>query len=220
MNPIENSVAENASRDDPGVAPEGAWCQDAQTSTRHTVDTVRKIILMLSMSVDGYFEGPGRELDWHQVDDELHQHFNEVLARMSIFIDGRVNYELMAGYWPHADEDPNASAPEREMPKIVYSRTLQHAEWNATLRREVDPDEIRALKQQPGGDMVVGGANLAATFTHYGLIDEYHIYMQPVVLGAGHPLFPPAETRLLLTLVDTRRFGNGVVLLNYAPRTA
>src|SRR5690348_11978757 len=121
----------------------------------HTVDIVRKIILQLSMSVDGFFEGPGRELDWHQVDDELHQHFNDVLARMSVFIDGRVNYELMAAYWPHADEDPNASPPEREfariwreMPKIVYSRTLQHAEWNATVRREVDPDEIRALKQQ------------------------------------------------------------------------
>ena len=82
----------------------------AQTCTSHTVDTVRKIILQLSMSLDGYFEGPGRELDWHQVDDELHRHFNEVLAPMSVFIDGRVNYELMAQYWPHADEDPNASA--------------------------------------------------------------------------------------------------------------
>jgi dihydrofolate reductase len=108
----------------------------------------------------------------------------------------------------------------RQMPKIVYSRTLQQVEWNATLRRDIDPDEIRALKQQPGGHMVVGGANLAATFTHYGLIDEYHIYMQPVVLGAGHPLFPPAQRRLPLTLVDTRRFGNGVVLLKYAPQTA
>jgi RibD C-terminal domain len=76
---------------------------------------VRKIILQLSMSLDGYFEGPGRELDWHQVDDELHRHFNEVLAAMSVFIDGRLNYELMAQYWPHADEDPNASAPARSV---------------------------------------------------------------------------------------------------------
>src|SRR5205809_6107302 len=90
---------------------------------------------------------------------------------MSVFIDGRVNYELMASYWPHADEDPSASAQEREfariwrdMPKLVYSRTLQHAEWNATIVREVVPDDIQRLKQQPGGDMVVGGANLAATF--------------------------------------------------------
>jgi dihydrofolate reductase len=178
---------------------------------------------MLSMSLDGYFEGPARELDWHLVDEELHQHFNQLLAPMSVFLDGRVNYELMAQYWPHADEDPTAPAPVREfariwrdMPKIVYSRTLQKAEWNARILREVDPDEVRKLKQQPGGDMVVGGANLASTFTRLGLIDEYWIYLQPVVLGAGHPLFPPSYTRLPLTLKDTRRFSNGVVRLTYA----
>ena len=175
------------------------------------------------MSFDGYFEGPGGELDWHSVDEELHQHFNDVLAPMSVFIDGRVNYELMASYWTHADEDPSATAQEREfaqiwrdMPKLVYSRTLQHAEWNATILREVVPEDIQRLKQQPGGDMVVGGANLAATFARYGLIDEYRIYLQPVVLGAGHPLFPPSEMRLPLRLIETHRFGNGVVLLNYA----
>jgi dihydrofolate reductase len=178
---------------------------------------------MLSMSLDGYFEGPARELDWHLVDEELHRHFNQQLAPMSAFIDGRVNYELMAQYWPHADEDPTASAPVREfariwrgMPKIVYSRTLQQVEWNASIRREVDADELRKLKQQPGGDMVVGGANLAATFTRLGLIDEYWIYLQPVVLGAGNPLFPASDTRLPLILKDTRRFNNGVVRLNYA----
>ena len=184
---------------------------------------MRKIILQLNMSLDGYFEGPARELDWHLVDQELHQHFNDELASMSAFIDGRINYELMAQYWPHADEDPSASPQEREfariwrdMPKLVYSRTLQHAEWNTTIVREVIPEDIQRLKQQPGGDMVVGGANLAASFARYGLIDEYRIYLQPVVLGAGHPLFPPSETRLPLRLIDTRRFGNGVVLLNYA----
>ena len=189
----------------------------------NTDSIVRKIVLQLNMSLDGYFEGPGRELDWHSVDEELHQHFNDVLAPMSVFIDGRVNYELMASYWPHADEDPSASMQEREfariwrdMPKLVYSRTLQHADWNATIVREVVPEDIQRLKQQPGGDMVVGGANLAATFARYGLVDEYRIYVQPVVLGAGHPLFPPSEKRLPLRLIDTRRFGNGVVLLHYA----
>jgi len=174
------------------------------------------------MSIDGYFEGPHRELDWHHVDEELHQHFNDVLAPMSVFLDGRVNYELMAQHWPHADENPNASAPEREfariwreMPKIVYSRTLQHADWNATIAREVVPADLEKLKQQPGGDMVVGGANLAATFTRYGLIDEYRLYVQPVVLGAGHPLFPPNNPPLHLRLDETRQFGNGVVLLRY-----
>ena len=177
----------------------------------------------MNMSLDGYFEGPGRELDWHSVDDELHQHFNDVLAPMSVFIDGRVNYELMASYWPHADEDPSATVQEREfaciwrdMPKLVYSRTLQHAEWNATIVREVVPEDIQRLKQQPGGDMGLGGANLAATFARYGLIDEYRLYVQPVVLGRGHSLFPLSETRLALRLIETRRFGNGVVMLHYA----
>jgi dihydrofolate reductase len=184
---------------------------------------MRKIVLMLSMSLDGYFEGPRHELDWHHVDDELHQHFNDVLGAMSLFIDGRVNYELMAEYWPHADEDPAAKAPERDfariwrnMPKLVYSRTLQHADWNASIVREVIPEDIQKLKEQPGGDMAVGGANLAATFTRLNLLDEYRLYIQPVVLGAGNPLFAPSDTRLQLKLKDTRRFTNGVVLLHYA----
>ena len=184
---------------------------------------MRKIVLMLSMSLDGYFEGPRHELDWHMVDDELHQHFNDLLGAMSLFIDGRVNHELMAEYWPHADENPAASAPEREfahiwrdMPKLVYSRTLQHADWNATIVREIIPEDVQKLKEQPGGDMVIGGANLAAAFTRLNLIDEYRLYIQPVVLGAGNPLFPPSESRLQLKLKDTRQFGNGVVLLHYA----
>src|SRR6266545_3991003 len=78
-------------------------------------------------------------------------------------------------------------------PSSSTRRTLQHAEWNAIIVREVVPEDIQRLKQQPGGDMAVGGANLAATFARYGLIDEYRIYVQPVVLGAGHPLFPPSE---------------------------
>jgi dihydrofolate reductase len=174
------------------------------------------------MSIDGFFEGLNHDLSWHLVDDELHQHFNDLLGGMSMFLHGRVNYELMASYWPHTDEDPTASGPEREfariwreMPKIVYSRTLQHADWNTTIVREVVPSEVERLKAEPGGDMVVGGANLAATFTRYRLIDEYRIYLQPVVLGAGTPLFPPGETRLPLQLKETHRFGNGVVLLDY-----
>src|SRR5438132_14401850 len=140
------------------------------------------------MSLDGYFEGPGGELDWHSVDEELHQYFNDVLAPMSVFIDGRVNYELMASYWPHADEDPSATVQEREfariwrdMPKLVYSRTLQHAGWNATILREVVPEDIQQLKQQPGGDMVVGAANFAPTFPRDGLTHGNPIHLQPVL---------------------------------------
>ncbi len=81
----------------------------------------------------------------------------------------------------------------REPPRIVYSRTLQHADCNTTIVREVVPSEVERLNAEPGGDMVVGGANLAATFTRHRLIDEYRIYPQPVVLGAGTPLFRPVR---------------------------
>ncbi|MFI6938731.1 dihydrofolate reductase family protein [Streptomyces sp. NPDC050418] len=183
---------------------------------------MRKIILALSVSLDGFFEGPDGGLDWHLVDEELHQHFNDELRTMSAFLDGRVDFEMMSAYWPTADEDPEASPAEaefagiwREMPKYVFSRTLAKADWNATLMREVDPEEINALKAQPGGDMVVGGATLAAEFRRLGLIDAYHLYVHPVVLGAGRPLFPATGVRSDLRLKETRAFKNGVVLLRY-----
>ena len=182
----------------------------------------RKIVFMMSVSLDGLFEGPDRELDWQLIDVELHQHFNEWLATAGAFLDGRVTYELMAGYWPTADQDPGASAPViefariwRDMPKIVFSRTLEHAGWNTTIAREVDPEAIQKLKAQPGGDLVVGGADLAAAFRAHDLIDEYRIYVQPVLLGRGRPLFQPSDVTARLRLAETRAFGIGVVLLRY-----
>jgi dihydrofolate reductase len=177
---------------------------------------------MTSVSLDGFFEGPGGNLDWHLVDDEVHTEFNEVLGAMSAFLDGRVTHELMAGFWPTADSDPDSSPPMvefariwRDMPKVVFSRTLERADWNATLVREVDPEEIRRMQAQPGGDMAVGGADLADTFRKLDLIDEYRLYVHPVLLGQGTPLFRPADTPAGLRLLRTRTFGTGVVLLHY-----
>ena len=182
---------------------------------------MRRIIVAMSISLDGCFEGPGGDLSWHRVDDELHQHFNDELREMSAFLDGRRTYQLMASFWPTADQDPANDAPMREfagiwrdMPKIVYSRTLERADWNTTVVREVVPEEVRALKEQPGGDMALGGAELAAAFARHGLVDEWRLYVVPVVLGAGRPLFPPGA-RLDLDLITERRFGNGVVELRY-----
>ncbi len=176
----------------------------------------------VSVSLDGFHEGPDGDLGWHLVDEELHEHFNTELARMSAFLDGRVSYELMAGYWPTADEDP-AGTPAvaafagiwRDMPKIVFSRTLERAGWNTTILREVDPEQIRQLKAEPGGDLALGGADLAAAFLRHGLVDEYRLYVHPVVVGRGKPLFPRSDTMTDLRLAETRRFGNGVVLLHY-----
>ncbi|MDN4646400.1 dihydrofolate reductase family protein [Arthrobacter sp. PsM3] len=184
---------------------------------------MRKIILMMQVSLDGYMEGPGRDLGWHRVDEELHKHFNDELRAMGGFLDGRVTYELMAGYWPTADRDPSAPAPIaefagvwRDMPKIVYSRTLAKADWNTEVVRDVVAEDIVRLKDQPGGDLALGGADLAAAFRRLGLIDEYRIYVHPVLVGRGKPLFQEAEALTPIRLLESRTFGNGVVLLRYA----
>jgi dihydrofolate reductase len=183
---------------------------------------MRKIILFASVSLDGCFEGADGGLDWHLVDDEVHTHFNDRLRRMSAFLMGRVTYELMAGVWPDADADPSVSGPEAEFagvwratPKIVFSRTLEEAGPDATVMREVDPEAIHELKRRPGGDMTVGGARLAAAFRQHDLIDEYRVYVHPVILGRGRPLFEPSDEREPLALAGTHTFGNGVVLLHY-----
>jgi dihydrofolate reductase len=188
---------------------------------------MRKIIFMMSVSLDGFFEGPDRELDWHLVDDELLGHMNEELGVMGAFLDGRVTYELMAAVWPAVGADP-ASTPLmaefagiwQDMPKIVYSRTLQQAGRNATIVRDVVAEEVMELKAQPGGDLMVGGADLAAAFMRHDLIDEYRFYIHPVVIGRGRLLFRPSDIRIDLRLAGTRAFGNGVVLLRYQRRGA
>ncbi|TML40941.1 MAG: dihydrofolate reductase [Actinobacteria bacterium] len=187
---------------------------------------MRKVILMMSVSLDGFIEGPDHDLGWHMVDDELHSHFNEQLRGMGAFLDGRVTYELMAGFWPTADADPSSTGPMvefaaiwRDMPKFVFSRTMEGAGWNTTVVRHVVPEEIEALKARPGGDMVLGGADLAASFMRHDLIDEYRLYVHPVVIGRGKPLFPPGAAKVVLGLAETRTFGNGVVLLRYERRS-
>jgi Dihydrofolate reductase len=180
------------------------------------------VTTMMSISVDGYFEGPGHDLTWQVVDEELHQHFNDWLRTAGAFLDGRATYELMAEFWPTADADPAAPAPVREfagiwreMPKVVYSRTLEQVDWKAELHREVDADDVRLREREAAGDLVVGGANLLGTFTGLGLVDEYRLYVHPVVLGSGTPLFPSGRPPMPLRLIDTHRFSSGVVLLHY-----
>lgn len=186
---------------------------------------MRKLILWMSVSLDGFIEGPNRELDWHLVDDELHNYVNDVLGKVGAFLSGRVTYELMADFWPTADADPASTGPMvefasiwRDMPKIVYSSTLEQAGWNTTIKQDVVAEEILELKAEPGGDLVLSGADIAAAFMRHDLIDEYRLYVHPVVIGAGKPLFPASDTRIGLQLAETRAFGNGVVLLRYLTR--
>ena len=187
---------------------------------------MRPVVFSLSISLDGYMEGPGGDISWHLVDEELHHHMNEWLGRAGAFLEGRVTYELMAEYWPTADKDPASTPAEvefagiwREMPKIVYSRTLERVEdEKATIVRDVVADDVRVLKAQPGGDLVVGGPRLAAEFLRQGLVDEFRVYVHPVLIGEGTPMFPRSELRMDLRQLETRTFGNGVVLLRYERR--
>jgi dihydrofolate reductase len=187
---------------------------------------MRKIILTMQMSLDGFIEGPQRDISWHRVDDELHRHFNDELRTMGAFLSGRATYELMAESWPTADKDPSSTAPMveyaaiwRDMPKIVYSRTLERAGWNTTVVRDVVVEDVRKLKEQPGGDLSLGGARLAATFRRLDLIDEYRVYVHPVLLGRGKSLFQPVPGTAGLQLLEAGAFGNGVALLRYTRRT-
>jgi dihydrofolate reductase len=184
---------------------------------------MRKIILMMSVSLDGFFEGLDRDISWHLVDDELLRSLNERFRTMGAFMSGRITHELMAGFWPTADRDPGLSAPMaefagiwREMPKFVFSRTLTQADWKTTVIHDVVPEQIAELKAQPGGDIALSGANLASAFMRQGLIDEFRILVHPVVLGQGRPLFEDPGIRMSLRLEGTTAFGNGVVLLNYS----
>jgi len=180
-----------------------------------------KVVYMQSISLDGFVEGPNREIDWHRVDEELHAYLNSTFEDVGAFLEGRVTYELMEDYWPAAGNDPS-NPPVildfariwNDTPKYVYSRTLETAGPNATIVREVEPRHVEELKQQHG-NLMVGGADLAAQFIELGLVTELRVYVHPVVIGAGKPLFAPGA-QLDLRLLETKQFGNGVVLLHYA----
>lgn len=184
---------------------------------------MRKVIFSTSVSLDGFIEGPNRDLDWAIVDEELHRHFNDQARAKSAFMYGRRTYEVMVDYWPTADTDP--TMPDymvefariwKSMPKIVFSKTLEQVEKSHRLVRENVVEEVTKLKEQPGKDLALGGADIASTLMRHGLIDEYQIYVQPIVLGSGTPLFKSLDAPLDLRLVETRTFGSGVVLLHYA----
>jgi dihydrofolate reductase len=181
-----------------------------------------RLIYSMSVSLDGFVETPSRSLDWVQVDEELHTVFNDEARAMSAFVYGRRMYELMVDYWPTAESDPAATPAMlefariwRDKPKIVISRTLERVKWNGRLVRDGAADEVARLKAQPGFDMDVGGPTTAGTLVRLGLVDEFHVFVHPVILGAGTPFFPALDDRVGLDLLETRTFGSGVVYLRY-----
>lgn len=181
---------------------------------------MKKTIFQMSVSVDGYFEGPGREIDWHRVDDEFNAYVIEMLDATEVLIMGRRTYELMAGYWPSAaDNDPRVKERMNRTPKLVFSKTLKDVTWqNSRLATGSLAEEVARLKQTPGqGLLWVGGSRLAASFLEQGLLDEVRIILTPILLGAGHPVFEGIRQRQPLRLLSTRIFKSGNVVLTYAP---
>ena len=182
--------------------------------------TVRKVILFNMMTLDGYFEGPGQDINWHNVDEVFNDFAIEQLETAGALIFGRVTYELMASYWPSAaalETDPQVAERMNRVPKVVFSRTLARADWQNTRLVNGDPAaEITRLKNEPGGPLFVfGSANLSATLLAHGQIDELRVMINPVLLGRGTPLFQGVSERIPLQLTRSQTFSSGNVLLFY-----
>ena len=172
------------------------------------------------MSLDGFCD--------HTVgiaDDELHQHYHEVLLNAGILLYGRITYQMMESYWPTVVKNPTGNKPTDDfavsidnIPKIVFSHTLKNVEWkNSTLKHEVVAEELLALKQQAGNDMLVGSPSLIVALTKLDLIDEYQLCIHPVIAGSGLPLFKNINDHILLKLLKTKAFKSGAILLYYEP---
>jgi len=177
---------------------------------------MRRLVVSNHITLDGFFEGTNREIDWFIRDQETVEYSQDLLRSVDIILFGRVTYELMAGYWPSAAPDEVAQKMN-SLPKVVFSRTLGNVHWNnCTLVREDVAEEIARLKQQPGKDMVILGSGVLTSFlVPLGLIDEYRLLLNPVLLGSGNPLFHGIKERVRLKLRETRTLSSGLVVLYY-----
>src|SRR4051794_3957689 len=178
----------------------------------------------MTMSVDGFVAAPDGSIDWSAPDEELHQFHNDQVRELGAHLLGRRLYEVML-YWETADRDPEAGPIEREfaalwraLPKVVFSKTLSSVTGsNVRLAQGGIAEEVERLRAELPGDskIAVGGAGLAAECMRLGLIDDYRVFMSPVVLGGGTPFFPPLDRRVQLELVETRTFASRIVYLRY-----
>jgi dihydrofolate reductase len=182
-----------------------------------------KLIMWNLTTLDGRFEGARPwDLDFHEYawGDELKRFSLEQEREVGALVFGRRTYEGMAAYWSAAKGE--TADFMNAVPKYVFSRTLERADWNhSTLLKEDAGAAVARLKQQPGKDLFVfGSADLSATLIRHGLFDEYRIGLVPVTLGAGNPLFKPDAEPLKLQLVQSRPLGDRCLLLRYRPAAA
>jgi len=179
---------------------------------------MRKLIAAINMTLDGFCDHTEMIAD-----DEIHDHYNDLLRTAGGLLYGRITYQLMEDYWPTIVANPTGNKPIDDfailiddIPKIVYSRTLKSVEWkNTTLKHEILKEEIVALKQQTGDDLFVGSPSLIVALSNLDVIDEYQIAVQPIILGSGLRLFKNITDRKDLTLLKTKIFGCGAIVLYF-----
>lgn len=187
---------------------------------------MRKIIFLIHMSLDGLVAGPNGEMDWIVYNDEVAKYSHDLHSTTDAAIYGRVTYQMMESYWPSVLTDQTSTGGElahaqwlNKATKIVVSKTLKTVQWkNSVLISDHIAEEIGKIKRQPGKNLwLLGSPTLAQEFMRLGLIDEYRININPVVLGTGKPLFAGLNDKLPLKLVENRSFEGGVAALRYEP---
>jgi dihydrofolate reductase len=186
---------------------------------------MRKVILAMQVTLDGFIEGPNGELDWAMKEDkETWKAVFDLQKSADTLLLGRVMYPGFETYWLSVPTNPSSTRNEIEyarladkLQKIVFSKTLEKVKWKTTrIVKDRIAEEIQRMKQQPGKDMVLlGGAGLASTFINLGLIDEYHLIVNPLILGGGKPLFKDVKERHKLKLIKTKILKSGKVVLHY-----
>ena len=179
---------------------------------------MRKIIVSNLISIDGYFEGPNQDISWFVIGDDFFEFARKQLHEVDTILFGRITYEHMAAYWTSAkDSDAVITEKMNSLQKVVFSKTLQKAEWNnSRLLKGHIAEEIEKLKHQPGKDIVIfGSGTIVSELTHLKLIDEYRLIINPVILGNGNPLFKSLNERFNLKLTDIKKLDSGSVILFY-----
>ncbi|MEU3553649.1 dihydrofolate reductase family protein [Streptomyces fragilis] len=186
---------------------------------------MRKLIYGMNLSLDGYIAAPGDDIGWSVPSDELFQFWSDQLRATELSLYGRKLWHTMTPYWPTVDQRPDATPAEiefgrrwRDMAKVVFSSTIDEADWNTRLVTGDAVAEITRLKAEDGGPMDIGGATLAGAAMRAGLIDEYVLATAPVLVGGGTPFFTALDSWVNLNLVETRTLPCGVVLTRYETR--
>jgi dihydrofolate reductase len=185
---------------------------------------MRKIISFMHISLDGFVAGPNGEMDWIKVDEELFDYVGKRIGESDTALYGRVTYEMMENYWPTAGDEPGASRHDiehskwyKKAHKIVLSKTMKDADLtNTTIISDNVSDTINEIKQQPGTEICLFGSPTAThSLIQQNLIDGYWLFVNPIILGQGIPLFTDIKDKIKLNLLTTRQFTSGVTELNY-----